>query len=115
MLAAARGEAYHIPFGGRSQFDYAPDVARMLVAASRSDYAGALVANVPSPSVSMREVVDAIVAASPESEGAITFDDVQLPFPAEIEAVALEAALGPLAATPLERGVAETVEHFRTV
>jgi nucleoside-diphosphate-sugar epimerase len=111
MLAAARGEEYRIPFGGRAQYDYAPDVARMLIAASRSDYDGALVANVPSPSVSMEEIVAAIVAAAPDAR--ITFDETPLPFPAEIESAALEAALGPQRATPLAVGVAETIAHFR--
>jgi nucleoside-diphosphate-sugar epimerase len=113
MLAAARGDEYHIPFGGSAQFDYAPDVARMLIAASRSDYGGALVANVPSPAVSMQAVVDAIVAAVPDAR--ITFADDPLPFPAEVEAVALERALGPQQVTPLAVGVAETIAHFRSV
>jgi nucleoside-diphosphate-sugar epimerase len=111
MLAAARGEEYRIPFGGSAQYDYAFDVARMLVAASRSDYSGALVANVPSPSVSMQQIVDAIVAAAPDAR--ITFDETPLPFPAEVESVALEAAIGPQPVTPLAAGVAETIEHFR--
>ena len=111
MLAAANGESFHIPFGGRTQFHYAPDVARAFIAASRSGHQGALVANLPAPAVHMRDVVDAIVAAAPGAE--ITFDDVQLPFPEELEATALEAVLGPLEPTPLDRGVRETIEHFR--
>src|SRR3569833_2812955 len=112
MLAAARGEEYHIPFGGSAQYDYAPDVARMLIAASRSDYEGALVANVPSPSVSMEQIVGAIAAAAPDAR--ITFDETPLPFPAEVESKALAAAIGPQEVTPLAVGVAETIEHFRT-
>jgi nucleoside-diphosphate-sugar epimerase len=111
MAAAARGEDFHVPFGGRTQFHYAPDVAAALVAASRSGYAGALVANVPAPAVEMREVVAAIEAAAPGVS--IGFDDVQLPFPEELEAEALERAIGPVAVTPLAEGVRETIEHFR--
>jgi UDP-glucuronate 4-epimerase len=113
MLAAAAGEPFHIPFGGRTQFHYAADVARALLAASRSDHQGALVANVPSPAVHMREVVDAIEAAVPEAAGTITFDDVQLPFPEELEAHAYESAVGPLAVTPLPDGVRATIDCFR--
>ena len=40
MLAAAAGRPYRIPFGGRSQFQYAPDVARAFVAAARADAVG---------------------------------------------------------------------------
>ncbi len=52
MLAAARGKPFHIPWGGRAQFQYAPDVARALVAAGVSDFEGALVANLDAPSES---------------------------------------------------------------
>jgi UDP-glucuronate 4-epimerase len=111
MLAAARGEAFRIPFGGRAQFHYAPDVARALVLASRSGYRGALVGNLPGGSVDMTDVAAAIAACAPEVQ--VEFDDVQLPFPAEVEASTLERELGPLPATPLAQGVHETVEHFR--
>ena len=111
MLAAARGESFHIPFGGRTQFHYAPDVAATFIQASRSDATGALVANLPAPAVHMQEVVAAIVAAAPGAE--IAFDDVQLPFPEELEAEALESALGEVPVTPLPDGVAATVAHFR--
>ena len=111
MLAAARGEEYRIPFGGRTQFHYAPDVARAFIAASRSDHRGALVANLPAPAVHMRDVVAAIETVVPEAQ--IRFDDVPLPFPEELESGALERAIGELPATPLEQGVRETIEHFR--
>jgi nucleoside-diphosphate-sugar epimerase len=111
MLAASRGQSYRISYGGRSQFQYAPDVARAFVAASRSGHAGALVANVPAPVVHMRDVVAAIRAAVPEAD--VDFDDAQLPFPAELDAVLLEQAIGPVTTTPLAVGVRETIEHFR--
>jgi nucleoside-diphosphate-sugar epimerase len=111
MLAAARGEEYSIPFGGRTQFHYAPDVARAFIAASRSDHRAALVANLPAPAVHMRDVVAAIETVVPEAQ--IRFDDVPLPFPEELESGALERAIGELPATPLEQGVRETIEHFR--
>jgi nucleoside-diphosphate-sugar epimerase len=111
MQAAANGEGYRISYGGRSQFQYAPDVARSFVAASRSDYAGALVANIPAPSVHMQEIVDAIKKVVPDAD--VAFDDVPLPFPDELEAKSLEQAIGPQVLTPLDQGVRETIEHFR--
>src|SRR6478735_2755915 len=71
MLAAAAGEAYRIPFGGTSQFQYAPDAARAFVAAARAAAEGAAVHNLAGTSVSMDEVVAAIVAAAPEAAGRI--------------------------------------------
>ena len=45
MLAAARGEAYEIPFGGRAQFQYAADVAARFIDAARMAVGDAVVRN----------------------------------------------------------------------
>jgi nucleoside-diphosphate-sugar epimerase len=113
MAAAARGEAFHISYGGRCQYDYAPDVGRALVAAARARVDGAVVANFPGVPASMDDVVAAIEAAAPEVAGRITYDDVQLPFPPEMEARALERAVGRVPRTPLADGVRETIELYR--
>jgi nucleoside-diphosphate-sugar epimerase len=109
MEAAARGEGFHVPFGGRAQYHYAPDVAAAFVAAAREAGAGAgaVAANLGGPAVAMAEVVGAIEAAAPEAAGRITFDDVALPFPEELRTAR------PVALTPLADGVRASVEHFR--
>lgn len=63
----------------------------------------------------MAEVVAAIVSAAPESAGQLSFDDVLLPFPEEVDASSLEAAIGPVAETPFADAVAETVASFRAL
>lgn len=108
MAAAARGEPYRIPFGGRTQLHYAPDVARAFVQAARTPPAGAEVYNLGGPAVHMRDVVAAIEAAVPEAAGTIAFDDEPLPFPEQLPAPWLDAPL-----TSLGQGVRETVECFR--
>jgi nucleoside-diphosphate-sugar epimerase len=113
MAAAARGEGFRISYGGRCQYDYAPDVGRALAAAARAGIEGAVVANFPGVPASMDEVVAAIEAAAPEVAGRITYDDVQLPFPPEMEARALEASVGPVPRTTLAEGVRETIELYR--
>jgi NAD(P)-dependent dehydrogenase (short-subunit alcohol dehydrogenase family) len=55
------------------------------------------------------DVVDAIEAAAPEAAGRITFGDVQLPFPEELDASALVDSLGSLDETPFTDGVAGTI------
>ena len=108
-----RGEAFEIGYGGAAQYDYAPDVGRAFVRASGCS-AGAVVGNFPGVRAEMAEVVAAIEAALPAGAGRITWaDDVSLPFPAQLESRALEEALGPLPATPLADGVAETIARFR--
>jgi nucleoside-diphosphate-sugar epimerase len=113
MAAAARGEGHHIGYGGVAQYDYAPEVARAFVSAAHRVSEGAVLANYPGVAASMAEVVAAIEAAAPAVAGGITWDDVPLPFPAELEALALERAIGPWPRTALPDGVAATVAAFR--
>jgi nucleoside-diphosphate-sugar epimerase len=115
MAAAARGEGFHIGYGGTAQYDYAADVGRAFVTAAHVVSEGAVVANFPGVVASMAEVVAAIEAAAPEVAGAVTWDDAPLPFPAELEAVALESAVCALPRTPLRAGVARTIEAFRAL
>ena len=113
MAAAARGEGFTIGYGGVVQYDYAADVGYAFARASAVVRDGAIVANFPGAVASMQQVVEAIEAAAPAARGRIGWDDVALPFPAQLEATALEATLGPLHKTSLAEGVAATVDIFR--
>jgi UDP-glucuronate 4-epimerase len=113
MLAAASGAPYRIPYGGRSQFQYAPDVARAFVQAALADFDGATVLNLAGEAVAMREVVEAIESASPDAAGLISFDDVSLPFPEEVDTTGLAETIGPLDQLSFADGVADTIERFR--
>ncbi len=109
MAAAAAGETYEIPFGGRAQFQYAPDAAGLLIKGARSAGSGegAPVRNLGGPSEHVTDVIAAIEAAVPEAAGTITFkQDVELPLPEDM------AAVDPVT-TPLRDGVAETIEMLR--
>ena len=107
MAAAARGDHYEIPFGGRAQFQYAPDAARAFIDAARSPGEGASVRNLGGPPQHVADVIAAIEAAAPEAAGTITFtEDVLLALPEEMEAVQ------PVT-TPLAVGVRETIELLR--
>jgi len=108
MLAAAAGSGFHVPFGGRCQMQYAPDVAAAFVAAARAPAEGAQVRDVGGAAVGMDEVVAAIEAAAPEVVGRVTVEPVELPFPAE----GADAVVPP-DTTSLADGVADTVARFR--
>ena len=112
MAAAARGEGFAIGYGGVARYDYAPAVGRAFVRAASAP-AGAVVANFPGISASMAEVVAAIEAAVPEVAGQISWEETPLPFPAEVEMRALEAAIGPVSQPSLAEGVNETIKLFR--
>lgn len=113
MAAAARGEGYEMRWGGRCQLQYAADAARIFISAARSQHAGAAVFNLGGPSSHASDVVRAIEAAVPEVAGGITFDDVQLPFPEEMEEGGLQDVVGAIEWTPLEEGTRQTIELYR--
>lgn len=113
MLAAALGKPYHIPFGGRFNFQYADDLAAAFIKAAHAPFEGAEAFNLPGSVVRMQDVVAAIEEAEPAMEGKLTFDDVPLPFPEEVEYTPIFDVLGDLPVTPLEEGVAATIARFK--
>ena len=113
MLAAAAGASYRIPYGGRFHVQYAPDVARVFIECSRTSVTGASVHNLAGHAVHMSEIVDAIVAAAPEAEGHIIFNEAPLPFPESVDTGSLTEVIGPFTDTPLQQAVSDTIDRFR--
>jgi nucleoside-diphosphate-sugar epimerase len=113
MLAAAAGREFRIPYGGTSQFQYAPDVARAFVQAALALYDGATVHNLAGQAVSMEAVVTAIETSAPDARGLISYEDVTLPFPQAVDAASLTAVIGTVEELPFEQGVADAVDRFR--
>jgi UDP-glucuronate 4-epimerase len=113
ILAAAAGQPYHISYGGRYCFQYGDDTAKAFIQAARADFKGAEVFNIGGESVSTLDVIQTIEQAEPSARGRITFDDIPLPFPAEVDNQALVNAVGPLSFTSLADGVTETLDIFR--
>ena len=113
MLAAAAGQPYHIPYGGRADMQYAPDVARALIRAMRTSHEGADAYNIRGSVARMTEVIDAIEEAEPTMRGQISFDDVALPYPEEMDDRAVRAVMGDLPVTPLTEGVQQTIGTFK--
>jgi nucleoside-diphosphate-sugar epimerase len=105
--AAVRGEPYRIRFGGRFQLQYVQDVARAFVAVTRSEFRGAAVTNLGGPAVAIADVVAAIEDVMPQARGLVSFDDVALPFPAELESHADRYLVVP-EPTSLRDGIAAT-------
>jgi nucleoside-diphosphate-sugar epimerase len=113
MFAAAVGREYRIPFGNRTDYQYADDVAKTFLACARASFEGAAVFNLRGSVASIPEVVAAIEAAAPESRGRITFSETRVPAPEQFDAAPLIDLIGPLPHTPLPEGVAATVACFR--
>ena len=110
-MAAVLGRPATIGFSGRTLFQYADDVARTLVLASRSELRGAHQFNLGGNLVDLRDFVAAIDARIPGAAELITVEGVPLPFPEEIAADAL-AAIGTAPVTPIEVGIGRTIDLF---
>jgi nucleoside-diphosphate-sugar epimerase len=113
MLAAARGEGYHIPFGGISGYQHADDVAKTFIQAAFVPFEGAGVFNLKGEIARMSEIVAWIERAAPKVSGRITFDDVPLALPDGADDSELVKLLGVVPSRPLQEGIASTIEHFR--
>ena len=112
MLAAARGESYHISYGGYNGYQYNDDVAKIFIKAAQIPYRGADVFNLKGSVAHMKEVIRAIESAKPQIKGMISFDDIELSFPYGTEDQQLRELLGDIPNTPLQAGVAQTIDHF---
>lgn len=113
MLAAAQGQPYHISYGGYNGFQYADDIAKILIQAARTPFAGADVFNIRGSVAHMSELVAAIEAAEPTAKGQITHEEAPLVFPDGQDDQPLRDLLGDLPHTPLADGVAQTIAHFK--
>jgi nucleoside-diphosphate-sugar epimerase len=114
IVAAVLGQPYRVSFSGPTMYQYAPDVARTLIAASRTAIEGAYVFNLPGEVADGRSLAAAIETALPGSSERIEFEPGDLPFPSEIDHDGIEA-VDPAPVTPLAAGVAETVDVLRSL
>ena len=111
MMAAARGEDARIAFGGRTQLQFAPDVARVFVAAARAATTGARVFHLGGPVVTIADTaaeIESVTGTQVEVD-----EDTLLPFPDEFDGSALDEALGGIRWTPLREGVHRTIATLR--
>lgn len=112
IRAAALGERYRMPFGGRSAMQYAGEVADIFARCTRATPDGALVSDLSTEVQDVDEVIAAIRAVVPDAaiepagEARVTpdsgFDDTPL-----------RRLIGDWPRVPLADGVAATIAHFR--
>ena len=114
MLAAANGESSHVPYGGTFIYNYAPDLARTFVNASRAGLDRARFFNAPGSVLAMDDVVRTIGAVAGDGVE-VTFDDKPMPFPADARKDGLAEAGCAAPVTPFPEAVRATIEHFRRV
>jgi nucleoside-diphosphate-sugar epimerase len=112
IAAAVLGVPYRIAFGGATLFQYAEDVAKTLLLASRAAPAGARVYNLGGSAVAIDDWIDAIEAVVPGAAALISHEPNPLPFPSDIEHEALKA-LGDVPVTPYREAIAATAAIYR--
>jgi UDP-glucuronate 4-epimerase len=111
MAAAARGEDSQIVFGGRTQLQYAPDAARVFVAAARAATAGARVFSLGGPADTLADCAQLI--AETANVTCTVDEDTLLPFPDAFDNGDLEDVVGPISWTPLPEGVRQTIDRLK--
>jgi nucleoside-diphosphate-sugar epimerase len=109
--AAARGEAYTIPFSGRTGLVYVDDVVRAFAAALTPRQSGAFVFDMPGVIVSMDELIAEIRRQVPSAK--LAASGSPLPIAADVAQADPSAVLGALPVTPLADGVAATLAACR--
>lgn len=112
LLAAARGEAYRIGFGGSVALHHASDVAALFARLALSPTAAGRVYNVRGTVCAMDDVVATIEAVT-GTQGLVTFGDPSLPIAANLSDEALQRDYGPLAFMDLREGMAATLDVYR--
>ena len=114
IVAAVLGRRYRVPFRGATLFQYAEDVARTLIQASRSGLEGASVFNLAGSLADDADLVRSISSLVPEAADLISFEPVELPFPSQIDTDGLDA-IGPVSTTSFEDGVRASIEIYRSL
>jgi nucleoside-diphosphate-sugar epimerase len=110
IVAASKGEDYHLSFGGKMQFHFASDVARQFIEASNNPLNGAFVFNMGQPAISVSDFAEQLQDISGVT---ITLDDKPLPFPEGFDPTALHENFDSIYETPLREGIAQTLNHAK--
>lgn len=109
---AARGERFHIRFGGRVLLQHAEDVARAFVAAALRPGEDAAVYNLGGALIEVSTFVSLVERVTGRA-GLITHDAAPLPIAADLSDDAFQRDLGPFAYRDLEAGLRETLATWR--
>lgn len=112
LLAASRGEPYHIGFGGKVALHHASDVARLFIKLALSPVAGGKVYNVRGTVEAMPDVVSTIERVT-GTTGLLGADDRALPIAANLSDAALQKDYGPIEYLSLEEGLAQTLSVYK--
>jgi nucleoside-diphosphate-sugar epimerase len=113
IKAVLLGRAYHINFGGWSDFQYVDDVAKTFIYALDRPYRGAKSYNLRGAVVTLKDFHAALASVLPEAAQLVTFGTTQIAIAYDLSDDGLQRDLGPMPKTPLVDGIRETVALFK--
>jgi nucleoside-diphosphate-sugar epimerase len=114
LLAATLGCSYEIAFGGTTLLHFTRDVGRALVSATGVDVDGAQVVNLNGTRSTIADFVATTQKLVGPPADRISVSARSLPFPDDAATTGLDI-IGSPQITPLEDGIAETLEFFRAL
>ncbi|HEU4433989.1 MAG TPA: NAD(P)-dependent oxidoreductase [Pyrinomonadaceae bacterium] len=110
MKAAVLGRAFHIRFGGATDFQYVADTAAAFIACADKPPEGAEVFNLHGETVTVKRITDLINELT--NTALITFGGPPIPIAPAMNDAAIRRFIGELPSTPLEIGIRETLDRF---
>jgi nucleoside-diphosphate-sugar epimerase len=113
IKAVLLGRAYHINFGGWSDFQYVDDVAKTFIYSLDRPYKGAKSYNLRGAVVTLKDFHTALATVLPEAAKLVTFGTTQIAIAYDLSDDGLQRDLGPMPKTPLVDGIRETVALFK--
>lgn len=112
MKAVALRQPYQMRLTGHMDLQYVQDVAEAFVHCLLATREGAYVFNLQGDVIRMDELIALFERLRPEAAGLITAAGPQVPVAWRMDDAALRAYLPALVKTPLQQGVAETLQRF---
>jgi nucleoside-diphosphate-sugar epimerase len=112
MKSAVLGQAFHIRFGGATDFQYVADTAATFIACADNMPHGAHVFNLHGETVSVERIANFI---NEQAGKLITFGGPPIPIAAAMNDTAIRRLLRDLPSTPFETGIRETMQRFATL
>ena len=113
ILAAAAGKPYEVPFSGGVSWLYAGEAASAFIRAVSRERPGAAVFDMNGVYAPVEEGVRILKRLAPSA--AITVSGTPLAFPMHLPDEPLRAYLGDYGSMPLDEGIRETYDDFRSL
>jgi nucleoside-diphosphate-sugar epimerase len=112
MKAVVVGRPYEIGFGGPVSMQFVDDTAKIFIACAESAQTGARIYNIKGSLTTVEELIHSVERVYPRAEGLIRCAGTRLSVASNFADDALKEELGRSFSTPLDEGIAKTIEIF---